>query len=63
MNAWDKVSSIAIKKCWTTLMSTNEQWRDEDDQSLKTIYENMLQEQALLLIPSIPTLLRDILLM
>lgn len=59
-NAWDKVSAVAIKKCWNVLMSKNEQWTDEDDLPLSLLRDQIAEEQTSIT-PSISNLLQDIL--
>lgn len=51
-NAWGKLSSNAIKKCWNLLVYSNDQWTDEDDLPLKLIRDEILNEQSLIAIVS-----------
>ena len=57
-NAWGRVSTVAIKKCWNVLMSKNEHWTGEDDLSL-ILLRNQIAEEASIT-PSISKLLQDV---
>lgn len=47
-NAWGKLSSSAIKKCWNLLVYSNDQWTDEDDLPLNVIRDELAHEQSII---------------
>lgn len=47
-NAWDKLPSTAIKKCWNVLMYPNDHWTDEDNIPLNVVRAELVNENAII---------------